>query len=245
MHPVVLRRFALTAAAVSTGMLMLVLLVGSALPGQAVPVAEGEKAEKTARETPSAVFPADISCTEMRVAHLAEYSGTFYEDGSPREVFQTAAIVLENRGDTCIPYAQITVRTQWDTYVFEGFLLPPNSYTLIPERTAKPYPKEQVISVFGWNTRAYDEPCPSVTVTEQKKGTLLVKNMSGETVEGLTLYHKMYLPGDDLYIGGVAFATAVPTLAPQETVTAVPEYYAPGYSRILYVRKIPSPIDTA
>lgn len=237
MNPVVLRRSALTAAAVSMGMLMLVLLVGSVLPGQAVPVAEAEKAERTAQVIRSTAFPADISCTEMRVTHLAEYNGTFYEDGSPREVFQVAAIVVENRGEECIPYAQITVRTELDTYVFEGFLLPPNSYTLIPERTAKPYPKEQVISVFGWNTRAYNEPCPFVTVTEPERGTLLVKNMSGETAAGLTLYHKMYLPGDDIYIGGIAFATAVPSLAPGKTVTVSPAYYASGYSRILYVRQ--------
>ncbi len=240
MYPVFFRRSALTAAALATGTLMIFLLLGSLLPARATPIfgvsqpeSPGQRVQKMA-----VAFPADISCTELTVEHIAQYCGTFYEDGSTREVFQTAAAVVANRGDTVIPYAQITMHTQTQTYVFEGFLLPPQSVTIIPERSGKGYPEEPVIALFGWHTDAPEDGCGGIRVTEPDMGTLRVENQTEDTLAGLVLYHKMYLPGDDVYVGGVAFSTIVPTLAPGEAVTVHPRCYAAGYSRILFVRKL-------
>lgn len=65
-------------------------------------------------------------------------------------------------------------------------------------------------------------------------GELCVTNLSGSQLTNLTLYHKTYLPKEDLYIGGAAFVSRIDRIDAGESIVLSPNHYAAGYSKIIY-----------
>lgn len=226
MNWVLLRRIALLCASVS----------GSLLMGLTI-VTAGIREDKSAQ---GVVMPYHISCTSITVNRLASYDGAFYEDGTGREVVDTAALEICNLGDKVIPYAHITVTAGDTRYTFEATMIPPDAPVLVPETDAQPYFTGRAEDIFGWNTVRPYEDRPNISVWEDEMSSLCVTNQSEDVIQGLTLYYRTYYSEGNIYSGGKAFSVVVPDIEPGKTVRLYPEHYVSGYSRIVeyYIRTL-------
>lgn len=235
MNHVMIRRYALTSAAVSFGILAALLTVACVFSNysRSQEMTRTQVLSASAKPVIAQKLPCEISCTSLLAESLAVYDGPFFEDGDPREVFHVAALKISNTGNTMIPYACITVTTPTTSYVFEGYLLLPGSSVLIPEKNAAKLTDKEVISCFGWSTVGHQSTQYGLCVTEALDGSVCVANRSMEDYQGIIMCYKTYLQEAQLYIGGKPFELRIPYISAGETVHITPEYYAPGYSSVL------------
>lgn len=227
------RRVALTSFAVNVFCLMAVILAASMIRPPRLPVSPApDTPVNIPEERTSFALPMKIECTSLTVQTMAIYDGPFYEDGSGQEVRDVAAVLVSNDSDALIPYANIVVDTENDRFVFHAHMLPPQSVTLVPESSAKPYTPEKIVNLYAWHTVKQDQTAPQVGITEKDDVTLQIENSSGKTLQDLTLYFKKYIDG--VYIGGKPFEFTVPTLEKNACIAVSPTYYVRGYSQVLF-----------
>ena len=234
MH-VTVRRMALSVASVSLSVLTALILfycVCYIPPRDHTVQAQTEK-QDTIR--PEAQLPMRIEGTDLYLQYIASYDGTFYEDGSNREVFNVAAAVVKNCGDSMISLSVFQVDTALDSYRFEAMMIPPCSCVMVPEQNAKQYRKSNVLSGIGWSVDAEPMPAYPITVTPMDIGTLRITNISDKPLTDIQVFHKTYLQESDLFVGGIAFETVVDFVAPNSFTEIRPKFYAGGYSEILYI----------
>ena len=229
MNHVWIRRMALSVASVSLGILTTLIMIGSSVTGEFTQVSAEEVSASKNMQT---VYP--ISCTSLTVENLLSYDGKFMEDGSEREVQDVAAIMLHNSKNVVIPYAYVTVYTENCKYIFDAYMIPPNASVLVPEETAQKLKESDVMRVFGWTTVQEERRRFRLEIEEAGMGCFRITNMSGSKVHNLTVYHRTYLADEAFYMGGKAFQTHIPYIAPGNTVLVYPENYVSGYSRIIH-----------
>ncbi len=223
-NQIVMRKIALSVSSISIGGFLTVLLLCSACKVNCF--ADSSYVPAVA-ET---VF--SIPSTPLVVETLAVYDGGFYEDSSGTEVMGIASVMLKNTSHTLIPYASVVIYTEHCRYEFEATMIPPESTVLIPEMNRVLLTEDQIASCFGWTT-VYQTDLPEyLTVTADDN--VRITNHSGQTIRELTVYHRTYLPEGEFYMGGKAFETQIPHIPAGESVTFLPENYAPGYSQIVW-----------
>ena len=234
MH-VTVRRMALSVASVSMSVLTALILFYCVcyIPPQAY-IVQADTAKQDS-VVPESQLPMRIEGTDLYLQYIASYDGTFYEDGSNREVFNVAAAVVKNCGDSMISLAVFQVDTGQDSYRFEAMMIPPYSSVMVPEKNAKQYCKCNVLSGSGWSVDAEPMPAYPITITPMDIGTLRITNISNEPLTKIQVFHKTYLQESDLFVGGIAFETVVEFVAPNSFAEVRPKFYAGGYSEILYV----------
>ncbi len=228
MNQVIIRKIALSAASISIGCCMAVMLLFVCLKGSVCCSAESPLSSQEG----TVIEGIRISCTPLIVERLAFYDGVFYEDGTGREVMDVAALMLHNCSDVTVPFASVVVYTEKCRYEFEATMLPPDSSLLIPEMNGAALSEKEIVRCFGWITVNYTAPPEGVVVTEGQQISIL--NQSPQSIENLMVYHRTYLQENDIYLGGRAFATKIPPIAPGQQVTLLPDNYAPGYSRLVW-----------
>lgn len=235
MNHIAVRRMALTVASISFSLLTALILIVSAASSESLISVEPVILSDSIVIEPNVSFPYNISCTSLMVENISSYDGPFYEDGSGREVLNTAAILLRNTGKEMVPYAHIILRTKSASYIFDGYMIPPGAAVLIPEKYALPFiSQEQIISCFGWSTILPQSDAYDIAVEEVGMGEIKVTNLSDNEISNLKLYHKTYLPENNLYIGGAAFVSRIDCINVGETVVISPKHFVTGYSRIIY-----------
>ena len=74
-----------------------------------------------------------------------------------------------------------------------------------------------------------------IRVEESAMGELTLTNLTGQKLTGLCMYHKSFLEGMDICIGGITYLTDIGTLEPDEIRTITPEHYAAGYSKVIRI----------
>lgn len=229
MNQVIFRRIALSLASVSFGGFMAVVLLCSICMKTPV-YCQADGLEP--RQSNFSTEGIRISCTPLIVESLASYDGKFYEDNSGREVMGVAAILLRNCSDTTIPYANVIVYTENCRYEFEGTMLPPDSAVLIPEMNGALLQEHKIVKCFGWITVSYTLLPENVFIAESDNVKII--NQSQKFLENIWIYHRILLPEENIYVGGKAFISKIPYLAPGESVSFLPENYAPGYSKVVW-----------
>ena len=235
MNQIAARRLSLSIASVCFGVLTALMLLCSV-------VYDGKPALASQSGDPSVVeytaqtlsFPIPISCTTLVVEDLAAYDGAFFEDGTGREVFNVAALMLRNTSDQLVPYAHVVIHSTDCTYVFDGFMIPAGAAALIPEKNAQKLSSIAIEDCFGWSTVMEDSRQYAISVSESGMDKLSVTNLSDAPIQNLTLYHKTYLEEWGFYMGGRAAETTIERILPGQTVVVYPKQYAAGYSKVVY-----------
>lgn len=232
MNHICMRRMALTMASLSFSLLILTILGCNIWRVSGIQTAEGDTC---APQEESVVFPYTTADADVIVENIGVYEGIFHEDGTNRQVFDVAAIMLYNSADTVISYIAVEVKTDGERYLFEGFILPPKSRIFIPESNAQKKIEAPVlscdISVVYLQSRADD----AVLIEERNWDTLCITNLSDTTLSAVTIYYHHYLPEDGIYIGGRAFETTIWNLQPGAQTRISPLFYCKGYSKITLV----------
>ena len=223
------RRAAMLSLAVNVFCLMAVLLVATVIRPQAPE--EVSTVPEGIEEKPICL-PMKMECTSLVVETMAIYDGPFYEDGSGKEVMNVAAVIVYNDSDHLIPYANITVDTENGCLTFQAYMLPPQSYTLVPEAAAQPYLPGEIKNIYAWHTVRQENGKEDILITHADDVTLQIQNCSGRQLNNLKVCFKKFTDG--VYIGGKPFEFTVPVLAQNESVRLSPRYYVQGYSRIVF-----------
>ena len=232
MNNVQFRRIALSFAsicAVVSGILLTIcsLYIPKPVSGQTVDVYSAEQTTIS--------FPSTVSGTELIVRNMASYDGIFYEDGSNAQVFNTAAIVLENTSSETVIYTQIKLEAETKLYIFEAMMLPPGSSTLVPEKKRQQVTEDNFYSCSGWAFSDHSSNAQNIKIHSTGNGAITVQNISSKTLHNIILYHKTYLMDSLLFIGGTATQTKIQMLFPGQTTTIRPLCYADGYSKFVYI----------
>ena len=230
MNHVKLRRIALSIAATSFGFSAMLLLIGSiAFPN--LMQMQTDVIKKSTNQT--VTLPCYVPGTELWIKNLASYDGSFSEAGRNSEVFNTAAIVIENKTSQTVLYAQIELKTSDQSYNFEAMMLPPDSQTLIPEINEKNTIEKEIIECTGWSVSAPEHMRQKLRIKSIDMSTIEVINICDHTLSDIHLYHKTFLSDSEIYIGGIATETTIPFLHPGESIQIKPDHYADGYSKIV------------
>ena len=185
-------------------------------------------------------LPVAITGTKLIAQQMTAYDGLFLEDGSGQEVVGIAALVVYNAGDQEVLQAGITLQQKGDaeaTLCFYGENIPPGKAVLLLERNRRSYSQEPFASCSGWQVSALEnrEPSTYLEITEKAMDTVVVTNITAETLQSICLYYKSWLSPPDIYIGGISYAIWIPSLQPGESVVLHPPYYAGGYTKIVSV----------
>lgn len=198
---------------------------------------EPETTESVTQTRPQAVeFPCVLRGTGLIAEHLAQYEGEFLENDSREPVSGVAALMVYNPGSHGVYQATVQLRQGEEVLTFEIACLPPHSRVLVLERDAKPFSREDVQSCeclffsqepFGWQGEKI--------ALREENGRLILKNISGETLEGVSVVYKQFAPEGKFYLGGAAKRCEIGALQPEESMAVMPYGYVPGYSHVLAV----------
>ena len=235
MNHIFVRRLALLGASFSFASLFALTL----LCGVVYSAGMGEYdliGEQSAGSNPYSSMKEDcVSDTKIMIKNLASYDGAFYEDGSGREVFGVAAVMVFNDTDELISFAHIVVITQEDYYIFDATMIPPKASVLIPEKYAKKLNSSVMVDHFIWHRVDEQIKKNTLCVEETAEGELTVDNLSDHDVSDAVIYHRTYIREGDYYVGGEVFETEIPPVQPGEKIKIYPQYYASGYSKIVWI----------
>ena len=185
-------------------------------------------------------LPASVPGTAMIAQRVSAYDGPFLEDGSDREVFEIASLLVYNSGSKELLTARITLQYPEGEYIFVGDNIPPNSWILLLEQEEKPYRRDDPIACTGRQTVRLDEgeSAPSILVEDTAFG-MRVCNQGGETLRNICISYKGWLSSPEIYLGvylgGITYCTVIPQLEPGQCISLQPDHYAPGYSKVVSI----------
>lgn len=177
-------------------------------------------------------LPYMLSDSGVVLEAMCLYDGPFQEDGSHDEVFSVGSLILKNISDQTIRSIEIKLSRGAEEYVFIGKMIPPQSRVLIPERN------RQTVLYNNFEQCAYaftisSDPLDSILIMIEEPDRIFLKNEAGKKILRVTMYHKTYLPEEDLYIGGAVYETKIPVIYPGQIIELRPEYYITSNSRII------------
>lgn len=195
------------------------------------------KAEEVSKPTEEMAFPVSIPETPLTAERLVVYEGPQMEQGSDEPVANVLALLLHNTGDREILKTEVFLQSKGITHCFVGSHIPAQSRILLLERNNATWPGPDYTDCSGTVQYSAEDNLSEgqIEITEIGMGEIAVTNLTNETILGVSVFHKNFLTGMDIYIGGTTYQTAVGDLGAGETVTVSPEHYASGYSKVVRV----------
>lgn len=227
MNHIIVRRISLVLASVSFGVLFSVVLLVSALDTDA---------DEVNMLACKPVLGHQINGTSLMVEQISSYDGSFYEDGTGREVFDTMAVLVRNQGDQMIYQAWIELEMDSGRYQFEATMIPPFSSILIPEKNAQKFLTGEVVSCQGWTINAPEMAALPIEINLVDKMTIDIENLSANSVPALKVFYRTYLFDQDIYVGGKAYCKNIEEIPAYDHIAvALPNYYA-SYSMVVSIQ---------
>ena len=181
-------------------------------------------------------LPIAISNTNLIAKELSAYEGPFLEDGTDREVVNVAALHVYNGGTTEIHKARISLFWSDGFYVFEADHIPAGETVVILEKSGSLYRQGNYIQCNGWQELSQGEDVSKeISVTDMALGTMVVNNLTDETLRNVCVYYKTWLAPPNIYVGGITYMVQIPVLLPGQSKHLYPYHYAAGYSKVVAV----------
>ena len=106
---------------------------------------------------------------------------------------------------------------------------------MLPDKYANKLKSSVIIDSFVWHSTHDFNLDHSLFVQETEAGELYVENLSGHDISDITVYHRTFIQEGNYYIGGKAFETRIPFVASGKIIEVLPQYYAYGYSKIVWI----------
>ena len=204
----------------------------------------GNQEETTSSETPPAEppiptisFPYAIPGTDLVVRQVSPYNGNFIEDGSDAEVSGIAAIVLTNQGGD-LDFAGIGISQGERSLAFSASQIPAGATVIIQEQNKAAYAEDFYYSCTATVTASagLKPEVEGLVIEKHNDGTFDVANVGEETVPEIRVFFKNYLPGEDVYVGGITYSVTLNEVEPQTAVTVTSNHFDAEYSRIVDVK---------
>ena len=197
---------------------------------------KAEKLENIITLSESVSLPVAISGTNLIAQRISPYEGPFLEDGTDREVVNIAALHVYNNGSSEIYKARIALFWSDGFYTFEADHIPAGETVVILEKNGCLYRQGDYIQCNGWQELGKENAVSNdVSVTEMALGTVVVNNLTDETLRNVCVYYKTWLAPPNVYVGGITYMVQIPVLLPKQSKSLYPYHYAVGYSKVVAV----------
>lgn len=179
-------------------------------------------------------FPFAVTGTSLVAEALVNYDGPFLEDGRGREVFNCVALLLHNTTSKEIRQVRISIQGT-ECWFFEAKNIPPNARILVLESSGAKLTDHLVWSCSGWEVAESNgqQTIFCLRIAHVDMGTIAVTNAGQTTLTDICLLHKNWLPGNEIYVGGITYENRIDRIEPGKTVYLQPEHYAYGYSKFI------------
>ena len=150
----------------------------------------------------------------LYATHIAGYTGMYMEDGSDEILADILMMVVQNRGEQDIQYAEITMDMDGETAHFILTTLPVGESVVLLEQNRMAWSADVDYSAFLPRVEAiayFQEPIS--TLEDQLEvsivdGAINVTNISGQDIPGtITVYYKN--AAEDIYYGGITYRVRV------------------------------------
>lgn len=219
------------------------ILAITALPGeeqqaeaQAPVFSQPELTSQTSEPgTESVELPCVLGNAGVIVQQLAQYEGSFLENGGEEPVAGTAALVVYNPGKEGIHSARIRLEQGGKTLYFSFTFLPPGSKVLVLEENQAFWSPEPITACECISIAKGEVPSDERLLVEEADGMLAVQNITEDTISSAAIFYKSYDAGSELYVGGRTQVVRLEALEPGEVRKILPYGYAPGYSRVCWI----------
>ena len=207
----------------------------------------GETSQPTTAESEIETAPATEAETEVNLGYgitvtdIGKYTGMFMEDGTDEVLSNILMLVVENKGEQDIQYAQITMELGEQTARFKATTLPVGQRMVLLEQSRMQWDGtldySQIYPVVE-NIAYFQEP---ISLHEDKlklgivDGAINVTNISGEDIPGtISVYYKN--AAQDIYYGGITYRITIEGgLKADEIRQVMTNHASDTGSRILFV----------
>ena len=186
---------------------------------------------------PVIAFPCRVNPYGLVIEKIGNYTGKYVEDGSNTTVNGVAMILVRNESGHDIQYATLSMKYDDVTLLFEISALPAGGTAVVQEKARRGVPDgdPRACDALVVQQAQPGFAADQVSVTENEDGSLTVTNLTDETIPAIRVFYKYYLEEEQIYVGGIAFASKVTQLRPHSSATIRPTHYEKGSSRIVMV----------
>lgn len=215
-----------------------------AASGQTEPApAESAGGEASGTEpTPAKPTETEPAPAEARpkVLSMGLYRGPYPEDGSGEPVDSVAVILVENDSDTQLQFAELHYRIDSREALFRVSELPPGEKALVVEQA-----RLVAMPVSVWAAEPEKDlivylaaaPAEGLELRCEKNGELSLKNTGGRAAAFDLIYKQR---GEDgVFLGGIAYHTAVPVLEAGETAVLEAPHFTETSELVRVTAKTP------
>lgn len=205
------------------------------LPGYINGVTEGEE-QKICGMT----FPYTVPDTPIEIEGIGQYTGPFVEDGSDEPVANVLALVMKNKSDKAVEFAEIRFKINGsEEAVFQISTIPAGGAALILENNRKVYDPEAVLSPgdkLYAQADGFSLMEDQVEVTAQDQN-LTVTNLTDQDLGTVYIRYKGML-NDTYYLGGITYSCKIDKVGPRGSGEAQTEHFTAEGSQVLMVKAI-------
>ena len=187
-----------------------------------------------ANETIGLQFPCEVPGHNLRIEKLAPYTGIFVEDGTNQQVTGVAMIMVQNTGDDVVEYAEITVEYANKTLCFQITALPAGERMVVQEKTGSGVPEGAAGAASALVVhRTQMKIASEISVSDNGDNSLIVKNMTNETIPTVRIFYKYYMENENMFVGGIAFTVRITSLGSDSSMVVYPSHYNSQTSRVV------------
>ncbi len=183
-------------------------------------------------------LPYTIPGTTLTVQRVADYDGTYLEDGSESAVTDVAMILLANTGDKAVEYARVTLTYEDRVLTFEVSVLKAGARILVQEAQKQSCSSGDLLqcSADVALLDKLDMAEQKIRIEDNGDNTLTVTNLTDQKIASVRIFYKYYMPEENAYVGGIAFTARISDLNPNASMTINPSHYVSGDCEIVMVR---------
>lgn len=182
--------------------------------GSADQTQPGQETSQSAQAGDSSKAQEDVRIdlgSGLEISSVGSYTGLYMEDGSDEAVERVMMVILTNRSEKDLQYAQITLNYESAVCEFTVTNLPAGASAVLLEQNRQDLPKGVPVSadvskvVFFEETMSVHEDIFKISGMD---GTLNIKNISETNIPGdIYVYYKY--TANELYYGGITFRVKI------------------------------------
>ncbi len=174
----------------------------------------------------------------LQITAMNDYSGMFFEDGSDDIVSSIMMIVLENTSEKDLQLLRIYVEYEGFTAEYEATNVPAGRSVVLLEKNRHTFSGQEHKNIEVENMVFFSEKMDVMKDTfEVIKGDGFVelKNLSGESVDGITyVYYKN--TADDILYGGVTYRATIDSSIPAgESARVLTQHFSENQTEIVQI----------
>lgn len=211
-------------------------------PVQSDPVVE-DTTEPSIDTSPVQIEQVDDASMDLGnglvITDIGKYTGIFMEDGSDELVTGVLMIVVQNRSDSDLQYAQIQLVTESNTANFSLTTVPAGASIVVLEQNRLEYSKDFTeADAFSNNVAWFREDmtlCEDLLKIQTLKDALNISNISGKDITGdIIIYYKN--SSADMLYGGITYRVRITGgLKADEIRQIMADHFSENGSSIMFV----------